>query len=51
VYTFLVLTGENWPNLYYECMRVSAVAPIFFVTWIVLGQYILLNLVMVRGGG
>jgi hypothetical protein len=48
--TFLILTGEGWPGMFYMAFRASYMAVPYFVVWIVLGQYILLNLVVVSGG-
>lgn len=46
--TFMILSGENWDTMYYLTSTVAWVSsPLFFLTWILLGQYILLNLVMV----
>lgn len=43
---FQVLTIENWQNLLYDVMQSSAGpgSGLFLVTWVVLGNYILLNL-------
>jgi len=47
VNTFMILTGENWPTMFYAAFkRTDASAVIYFVMWIILGQYILLNLVV-----
>jgi hypothetical protein len=37
--TFLVLTGENWPQLYHACAKVSNWASFWFVTWLVIGEH------------
>ena len=43
---FQVLTMENWQSLLYCCMRAQtpALSAIYLVTWIFIGNYILLNL-------
>ncbi len=43
---FQVLTMENWQNVLYSCMRVEtpAISAIYLITWIFIGNYILLNL-------
>lgn len=43
---FQVLTGENWNYALYEAARGAGTFPaaIFYLSWVVLGQFILLNL-------
>ena len=44
---FQIMTLENWPDILIICLRSSVPTPltiIFFVSWIFLGNYILLNL-------
>ena len=48
VNTFMIFTTENWNSLYFMTKQVSSVAPAFFVSFTILGQYILYNLVVVR---
>ena len=45
---YQVLTMENWQSVLYSAMRgqIPAVAAIYLVTWIFIGNYILLNLFM-----
>jgi len=43
---FQVLAGENWPALMFDGVNGTdwGTAVIFYITWVVLGQFILLNL-------
>ncbi len=43
---YQVLTMENWQSVLYYCMRAQtpAIAAIYLITWIFIGNYILLNL-------
>ena len=42
---FIVLTGENWDGIMYDFTRAKGtVAIIFFVSFVVIGQMMLLNL-------
>ena len=43
-----VLTGDNWEQVMFSSMRASGVnaSLLYFVTWTVLGRYVLLNLFM-----
>ena len=43
---FQVLTMENWQNVLYYCMRAqnSTLSSLYLITWIFIGNYILLNL-------
>lgn len=43
---FKMLTGENWNFIMHDCMVVTWLAVPFFVTFVVLGQFVLLNLVI-----
>lgn len=39
------MSGEDWPNVMYDCMRsVGGAACIFFIALVVLGNFIMLNL-------
>jgi hypothetical protein len=46
--TFQVLTMENWPTTLYDTMHSGQISPfivcIFYIAWIFLGNFILLNL-------
>ena len=45
VTVFQILAGENWPAIMYDCVRARGiVAVLYFIIWVVLGQFILLNL-------
>ena len=42
---FQVLAGENWPTIMFDSVRATNIlSSIYFVSWVVLGQFILLNL-------
>ena len=44
---FQVMTTENWNSVLYDSMRSEAmkfVAPVYYITWIFIGNFILLNL-------
>ena len=43
---YQVMTMENWQNVLYSCMRAQTpvIAAIYLITWIFIGNYILLNL-------
>jgi len=45
VTVFQILAGENWPAIMYDCVRAQGiVAVLYFIIWVVMGQFILLNL-------
>lgn len=46
VTTFQILSVENWQNVLYDGMRSSAgfSSCLFFISWILLGNYVILNL-------
>ena len=43
---FQILTLENWQIILFECMKVGGnfLSSIFLISWIFIGNYILLNL-------
>lgn len=41
---FQVLTGENWNEVMYSCWKATSVAPVYFMSLIVLGVFFALNL-------
>jgi hypothetical protein len=43
---FKMLTGENWNFIMHDCMAHTWLAVPFFVLFVVLGQFVLLNLVI-----
>eukprot|EP00753_Platysulcus_tardus_P016906 PLAT6119.1.p1 GENE.PLAT6119.1~~PLAT6119.1.p1 ORF type:complete len:2075 (-),score=991.99 PLAT6119.1:205-6429(-) len=40
---FRMSTGENWQQIMHDCQTVLPAAPIYFVSFVLLGAYILLN--------
>ena len=41
---FAISTGEDWNRLMYDCWRGNAIAPLYFIVFILLVTHIMLNL-------
>ena len=41
---FAISTGEDWNKLMYDCWRENSIAPLYFIVFIMLVSYIMLNL-------
>ena len=39
-----VSTGEDWNRIMYDCMKESKVAPFYFISFILICTYVMLNL-------